>query len=485
VENEEPSLILRPQKCPFSYQSAKYTLAFGPDACRNRILALFEFWATDRQTEYGVVLIEASYTWICEGLFFEFTRPEVAAAMEYLQEAGLITRPDRGYQVIRRKSGEELKRRKSTGGRTVWTVHVDKINKRISDAIVGTKEFAFDDWTLLMRKKFLDYYHKAANHPGSFNQCGTCAGWIETDNADRSSNHGMEHTGSPDNHGMEHTGYEESNHGTGNTGTSAPRTLVESETSADGALHKRICNNEGVGNPKNFSSFLVEDEQNQAPTKTDASGQPAASLTPTLPPGSAAPPPAAPSLGQDIGQSRQSGKECQGSAAAQLDEDRKVQEILDAFSDQLSRPLHEKMIRDRLKDEEFRKHCIPVLDDAYRIVNDRIGTKPVIWALKRPDNWVKVFNGDMASSMTGAPRVPHAPITSLAQGAPRPEPTAKDLYIRRITRLENEADTLGLMKQPKFAVEWRRIRQESIDTGWKQEGLDLLAKKIKEAKCQA
>ena len=465
-------LIIAPKYCPFIQQSAKYTLAFGTGPCRNRILALFEFWANGLQKEDGVVLIETSYTWICQGLFFEFSRHEVSRAMDRLHEIGLITRPDHGHQVIRQKNGVDRKKRRSMGGRDVLTFHVDTVNERIRNAIVGTDGYRFPDWMNLLFERLPEEYHKAAKHTGPYNQCTACTGLHANEATARAENQGTAYTGSPVNQGAASPGADGSNQGTASPGGRVPDGLVKAQTRVPGALHKRSTK-EGKEQEPPFPLPSSSKTEN-AHTVTEAPVQ-AGAPTPNPPWRGPLPPPA-----------KEPENELQGSSVTPLEEDLRVREILDNYSDQLTPNRHASLIAERLKNPEFAAHYISVLDDAYRIVNERI-PKPVLWALKQKkdgtENWVKVLEGEMIGFMTGPRRVP-ATVQSLAQDArsaaatQKPAPTAKELYAKRRRPLENRADALGLLRHPEFNREYQRRHEESLDNG-DQLSLDWLEKILK------
>ena len=448
---DQPPVIPSPPNCPFLSQSLKYTLAFGPDPCRNRILALFEFWANLLPKEDGIVSVPASLTWICEGLFFEFSRHEVSKAMGRLHEAGLITRPARGPHD-----------RRSPGRRDILTFHVDAVNERIRNAVAGTDGYRYDDWTDLSRKRFPSEYHKAANHTGPYNQCTTCTGWRMTDVADPTTNQGTALTGSP------------ANQGTAYTGGRARRSLVKVETRVPGALHKgsSVEKEEEANTTVSLPSFAAKTEnfhtvteprvQVEAPTPIPRCATP---LTPIT---------------------EEPENELQGSSVMPLGDPR-VRELLDTYPEQLT-ARHASLIVERFKDPEFAARYTQILGDASQIVNERI-PKPVLWALEKKadgaENWKKILDGKMSGFMKGPRRIA-GPVQSLAQDArsaatqdaQKPVPTPKDLYAKRRRPLENRADALGLLRHPEFQQEWQRRHEESIDNGWDQRSLDWLEKQV-------
>jgi hypothetical protein len=403
--------ILEPEDCPFIQQSAKYTLAFGPDPCRNKILALFEFWANKLPKEDGgVVSIEASYARICQGLFFEFSRHEISKAIDSLHDDGLITRPDHGHQVIRQKNGVDRKKRRSTGGKDVLTFHVDTINERIrDDAIAGTDGYGFGDWMNLLRKRFPREYHGAAHHPGTFNQCKACTGWPKDNGSDQTDNQGTAYAGSPDNQGTAYAGTSGSNQGTAYPGARAPGALVEAQTRVPGALHKR--SKEGK-EEETTTSFPSSSNTENLHTVTEPPVQVGA---PTPNPRGEAPlPPPAEELENELQGSYDGAVDPSAAlAAAALAAKSIVDEILEAYPDKLNRTHHAGLISKQCDDPTFAKDCRSLLGRASRMKNERI-KNPVLWAIRNGKDgvagWLKIHEGRMDAWIE-----PESPVQSLAQ----------------------------------------------------------------------
>jgi hypothetical protein len=446
---DQPPLIPSPPNCPYLVQSLKYTLAFGPDPCRNRILALFEFWANGLPKEDGVVHVEASLTWICEGLFLEFSRHEVSKAMGLLHKGGLITRPSRGPHE-----------RRSPGRRDILTFHVDALNERIRDAVAGTDGYRFDDWTDLLRKRFPSEYHKAANHTGPFNQCTTCTGWRMNDVADPTINQGTTCTGSPINQGTAYTGSSGSDQGTTYTGGRARRTLVGGETSVPGALHKG-------------SSVEKEEEANTTalPSLPSFAAKTENLRTVTEPPVQVEAPTPIPRCAAPLTPlTEEPENELLGSSVMPLHGDPRVRGLIETYPEQLT-ARHASLILERLKDPEFAARYTQILGDASEIVNERIA-KPVLWALGKKDgieNWKKILDGKMVGFMKGARRVQVPdPALSLSQDAGvKPGKTPAQRFDSDRMHLETKARQYRLPERfPAIWAEWkRRLNRWCADKG--------------------